>query len=302
MQPGLLILKLNTNYPTTVMTDIFLVTAGNMPKQEPETGLLQEALKEINVSASIVSWDDPNINWQHSKLSLIRTPWDYFDRLEEFRQWLQLAATKTTVWNPVEIINWNIHKSYLLGMEQAGVPIVPTILTSKGDPRQLSEIVGTDFADEIVIKPAVSINAYGAGRFEAGDVNAELHLKQLLESKDVLIQPFIPEIMEHGEASLIFFKSEFSHAIRKIAKKGDYRVQNNWGGRVIQHTPSAAEMQVAKKALSVPKTELLYARVDLVSTENGPLLMELELIEPDLYLSYVPGAFRRFAEYIKTTL
>ncbi|KAA3635141.1 MAG: hypothetical protein DWQ02_10290 [Bacteroidetes bacterium] len=281
------------------MTDVLLITASNLPIEEPETGKLLETLKGLGLSGKIVAWDDKTINWQDCKLVVIRTPWDYVEKYPEFRRWLELTGTKTKVWNPVKTILWNIHKSYLLELQEQGVPIVPTKLVSAGSEKKLSELLPEDFGNEIVIKPAISISAKGTGRFMKDAPEAEAHFNHLIAARDVLIQPFLPEIQQKGEVSMMYFHGKYSHAIRKIAKKGDFRVQNNFGGTVEVHIPTAEEKEVAEKIFKVLREPPPYARVDLLSTSKGPLLMELELIEPDLFLSYDPGAFMRFAEEIK---
>lgn len=281
------------------MTDVFLITARNIPVEEADSGKLLETLKSLGLSGKIVAWDDTTINWQDCKLIVIRTPWDYVERYPQFRQWLEYVGTKTKVWNPVGTILWNIHKSYLLELQEQGVPIVPTELILAGSIKKLSELLPDDFGNEIIIKPAISISAKGTGRFMKDAPEAEAHFNHLIAAQDVLIQPFVPEIQQKGEVSMMYFQGEYSHSILKIAKKGDFRVQNNFGGTVEIHIPTAEEKEVAEKIFKVLSEPPPYARVDLLSTSKGPLLMELELIEPDLFLSYDPGAFMRFAEKIK---
>ena len=139
----------------------------------------------------------------------------------------------------------------------------------------------------LVVKPAVSSGSRGAGRFEAGDPAAAAHLAELVADRDALVQPYIASVAEGGERSLIFLAGEFSHAVDKLPAAGDYRVQEMYGGRYSTHSPTAAETAVAERALAAaPAAELLYARVDLVDGPDGPLVMELELIEPELFLGF----------------
>ena len=145
-----------------------------------------------------------------------------------------------------------------------------------------------------MVKPAVSSGSRGAGRFEAGDPGAAGHLAALVADRDALVQPYVPSVAERGERSLIFFGGRFSHAVDKIPARGDYRVQEMYGGRYRRHQPTPPEMAAAERALAAaPADALLYARVDLVEGGDGPLVMELELIEPELFLGFDRGRARR---------
>jgi glutathione synthase/RimK-type ligase-like ATP-grasp enzyme len=198
------------------------------------------------------------------------------------------------------VIRWNADKRYLVDLAEAGVATVPTVVVERGDcARTLADRAGEAGWDEVVIKPAVS----GAGRetyrlnarpdrpaSEPHDPAAEALWQRRVAQEDMLIQPFVPAIVDSGEVSLVVIDGEATHAVRKIAAPGEFRVQDDHGGTVHMHRPTARETDLAERAIAaaVERTAaaILYARVDLVDAETGPQVMELELIEPELFLRH----------------
>lgn len=276
----------------TGQPSVTLLTGTDLHIDDAETPALAAALADRGVRSRIVEWRDAAAMAEPSDLLVIRATWDYTTRVDEFVT--ALRAAPAPVANPVEVVEWNLHKGYLVELAAAGVPVVPTVLIRPGDDPPL----GTG---AIILKPTISAGARGLGRFDAGDPAAAAHLSALLSSGDVLLQPFLPDILD-GETSLLFFGGVFSHAVRKVPAVQDFRVQGRHGGVTTAWSATEAELAVAAVALAQIAAPLLYARVDLVSTATGPLLMELELIEPDLFLSYSPGAFGRFADAIERRL
>jgi glutathione synthase/RimK-type ligase-like ATP-grasp enzyme len=273
--------------------EIVLVTASEMPKPDTESGLLLDALRELGIAAVIRPWDQP-WDWSAFALVVCRTPWNYFRRVGEFLAWARAVAAATRLENPIETVSWNAHKSYLLDLDRAGVPIVPTVLVAQGAGTTEVDAALARFS-EIVIKPAVSGGAFGALRTDGRAPAAGEHLRGLLADGDALVQPFLSRVQQDGEASLIFFDGEFSHAVRKLPRSGDYRVHEHYGGTVSIHEPTDSELEAARATLQAAPTPTLYARIDLVQSPSGPLLMEAELIEPELFLAADGGAPQRFA-------
>ena len=275
------------------MSMVHLLTGESMPKPDTETHLLTAELAQQGVSHRVLRWTDPAVG-HGAALVVVRTPWDYVLRRDEV-----LAACRAApapVLNPPDVLAWNSHKGYLAELAEAGVPIVPTRLVRAGDEAALAD---GESAVALVVKPAVSSGSRGAGRFEAGDPAAATHLAELVAAGDALVQPYIASVAEGGERSLIFLAGEFSHAVDKLPAAGDYRVQEMYGGRYGTHSPTAAEATVAERALAVaPTRDLLYARVDLVQGSDGPLVMEVELIEPELFLGFGADAPRALAQGI----
>lgn len=278
---------------------IAVVTSKDPRYVDPEVPVVAEALRAAGMSPHVVSWDD-ELDWAAYALVVVRSPWDYFDRVVEFYEWAARVQLVTRIVNPADVIRWNSHKGYLVELAAKGIPTVPTRLIpgeSIDVDLQLEECPW----DEVVIKPAVD----GGGRevlraLRDSDV-ARLHAEALSAKGDVIVQPFVPGIVD-GERSLVFLGGAFSHAVRKVPAEGDYRVQYFYGGTELEHAPDSAELRVALWAIDSAPGRLTYARVDLVDWEGAPTLMELEAIEPDLYLRNTPERLARFAAVIQAEL
>lgn len=240
--------------------------------------------------------------WASVPLVVIRSPWDYSDAHVEFLSWARRVAAVTRVVNPLEVLEWNSHKSYLLELASAGVPTVTTTLVHFDAPDAERAAALATYPGEIVIKPAVSVGAIGALRAASSSPEAASHLAGLASAGDVLVQPLARAVLDDGETSLIYFGGQFSHAIRKLPAAGDYRVQEHHGGRVVPHRPSDDEFAVAAATLAAAPAPTAYARVDLVQVAGSPAVMELEAIEPQLFLDHDAGAAARFAAHITTLL
>jgi hypothetical protein len=280
-------------------TEIVLVTASKMPKPDTESALVLDALRALGIEAALHVWDQP-YDWSAVGLVVCRTPWDYFHRPREFLAWAGEVAACTRLENPIETLVWNAHKSYLLDLASAGVPVVDTILvpSGAGDGERGNALTRhAEPADhaELVIKPAVSGGAFGALRADRREPAAREHLNALLVDGDALVQPLISTILRDGEVSLIYFDGQFSHAVRKLPRPGEYRIHELYGGTVAPYDPTSLELAVARAALNGAPTPTLYARIDLVAGPAGPLLMEAELIEPELFLALDPASAQRFA-------
>jgi glutathione synthase/RimK-type ligase-like ATP-grasp enzyme len=278
---------------------ILLLTAENLPHEDLETTAVADSLTDLGVQSEIVVWTEPPLG--PADLVVIRTTWGYTTRLEEFLS--VLGGLDAVLTNPLEVVRWNCHKGYLAQLADSGVPVLPTVVVPASDERRGPHL--PDFGTpEVIVKPAVSAGGFGIGRFPSRSVAAGAHLAEILTTGDALVQPFEPEIRS-GERSLIHLGGAFSHAVRKTPADGDFRVQARYGGFIAPHSPSPAERVVADAALaSVPggPAALSYARVDLVGTPDRPVVMELELIEPELFLTRAPGSADRFARVLAALL
>ena len=271
----------------------------------------------------IVPWTMHRVDWSRYDAAVVSTTWDYVDDRDRFFAWLDNAEAATTVLNPPEVIRRNARKRYLLDVAAAGVPSIPTTLVEQGDadadPIDIAAQHGwTDF----VIKPEMGAGAsgllrvileanphaapiddqaWGGTTFDSGvtssQTDARTHLKNLLASGDALVQPYLPGV-ERGEISLIYFAGACSHAVRKTPREGDIRVQHEYGGRYSRHEPTEAELAVAEAALDAENARNLpYARVDCIAGADGePLLIELELFEPQLFTTHDQHSAQRRAE------
>ena len=266
-----------------------------------EDGLLERAFEALGATTARVAWSDPAVDWSGFDALLIRQTWDYFERFGEFMAWLDRIEGSVRVVNPVDVIRWNADKRYLVDLADAGVAVVPTVVVARGDARRsLAERMDAEGRDEVVIKPAVS----GAGRETYRIARADAESREPLwqtriAAEAMLIQPFEPAILETGEVSLVVIDGEATHAVRKIAAPGEFRVQDDHGGTVHRHDPTAAECTLAERAIAAAAArtgrEIAYARVDLVDAPDGPKVMELELIEPELFFRHRPAAAGRLA-------
>lgn len=269
-----------------------------------EDRILSEALVANGMTVSRVDWADRHIDWRRFDAIVIRQTWDYFERLDEFRAWLDRVELLTRVVNPADVIRWNWNKRYLVDLIEAGVPTVPTVVIERQTPApDLAEVLAQHGFSEAVIKPAVSGAGRETYRIQGENIETARALWQrLVGQEDMLLQPFMPAIVEHGEVSLIVIDGQVTHAVRKIAAPGEFRVQDDHGGTVHVHTPTEAEAAVARQALAATPEPVAYARVDLVQTDDGPVVMELELIEPELFFRQEPNAAGRLALALKSLL
>lgn len=263
-----------------------------------EDQFVTEALHALNVASTRVEWADTSVDWQQYDAVLIRQIWDYFDRFAEFQNWIDRVDAATTLINPAAVVRWNWDKQYLLDLSRAGVPTVQTEVVKRQEQGpDLATALQQAGLSQAVIKPAVS----GAGRetYRIRSLEDARQLKarwqQLVAAEDMLIQPFMPEILNSGEVSIMIMHGQVTHAVRKIAAPGEFRVQDDHGGKVVSHVPSAAEKNVALQAVEAVPAPVSYARVDLVAGESGPCIMELELIEPECFFRNCPQAAQRLA-------
>lgn len=247
-------------------------------------------------TAQLCAWDADR-DWASSHLVVVRTPWDYVERRGEFLSWAARVTAVTQLANPLAVLRWNSHKGDLLDLAQRGVPSVATHLVRQGAVAQGLAALAAMGA-EVVVKPAVGSGARGARRGVPSDPALAHHLSELAGDGDVLVQPFVPAVTETGETSLVFIDNALSHAVCKVPERGDYRVQASHGGRTRVHDPSPEEVRVARAALAAAPGPCLYGRVDLVAGTAGPLVMELEVLEPELFLNVSPGAAQRLADAI----
>lgn len=270
---------------------IAVVNSLEFAEHDPEAPLVVDALREAGAVADLHAWNAA-VDWADYDLVVVRSPWDYFDHLEEFLAWVDAVDGSTRIVNPAGVIRWNSHKGYLAQMGERGVPVLPTLLLERGSSGSTEVVADRGWAD-VVVKPAVDGGAREALRADPCSPAAVAHLERLVADGDVVVQPYAPQI-EAGETSLLFFGGEFSHAVRKVPAAGDYRVQAHHGGTEHPHEPSEAELETARRAMACAPGRLTYARVDLIDVDGVPTLMELEVIEPDLFLRLDDRAMGRF--------
>ena len=259
--------------------DVTLVTHLGLPGGAPDDLLLAKSLEGLGVSVQLAPWNAPFHPWSNSALTIVRSSWDYHLHPTYWGRWIDNVEKQTRLINTPALLRWNTDKRYLLELQEAGIPCIRTFEVG-ADYAAWNDVVHT-YA-EWIIKPAIGASAKGVRRFSAYELSREgySHALLLAQSGAVLLQPFVPEVIEVGERSLVFFGGEFSHAFIKpcfsanaagttaITRHQILPEELNIGQRVLKHLPE------------IPQ----YARVDLVPTLDGPLVMEVELIEPDLGL------------------
>ena len=262
--------------------------------------LLQSALARHGISTVRIDWANPDVDWSQFRCAVFRTTWDYFERQAEFTAWLNRVRGQTRLCNDAALISWNLDKHYLADLEAKGIPIVSSKFIERGSKVTLHEMFVESGWDEAIIKPCISGAARHTYRINRESVAPlEPVVRQLLTDESLILQPLQQSVMRDGEDALMFFNGRFTHAVRKVPKPGDFRVQDDYGGTMHPHEPSAAQIEFAQRALAACQPAPAYGRVDLVRDNHGNLaVMELELIEPELWLRNHPAAATAFADEI----
>lgn len=282
-----------------------------------EGRLMQELVRQGAV-VTLAAWDDvlTPIKSEDGPLLgevvgadvyVLRTTWDYWDRLDRFREFLTVFSKNEDssggLHNSATTALANLDKTYLQELQSAGVPIVPTILVTKGHEAAAIDQAKANNWSPLIIKPTVGAAAVGLEKFDRPDTAALDYLRELTSTGGALVQPFLPRVVSEGETSLVYFDGHFSHAVTKVPAAGDFRSQIDFGGVYTLVEPTEAQQGVAELALAAWEAcygdRPLYARVDLVPGDDGqPLLGELELIEPELFLNMDDDAATIFASAI----
>jgi hypothetical protein len=276
--------------------DVALATFVDMPAGWVDDHLLVDALRELGISSSFVCWDDPDARWPSAGMVLLRSTWDYHQRLNAFLGWVDYVGSVTKLCNPAEVIRWNSHKQYLIELADQGVTTIPTRLVLAGEHATLEEGLQ-------IIKPAVSV---GADRTIRGATQADLDA--LVATDDALVQPYVPEVETEGELSIVCIAGEPTHVVRKVPATGDFRAQEQHGASFdaipiqVDHAQLARAAIDAARATTASDDAPLYARVDAVPVEGQLHLMELELIEPTLWLRWHPAAATSLAFAVAAAL
>lgn len=280
--------------------DVALVTGG-VPEEVAAyaAGMdapLVAALRERGARLHAPTWDDATIDWSAFDVAVVRAAWDYPARRDEFVAWAERAAAATALWNPAEVLRWNTHKSYLIELEERGAPVVPTAWLARGDRADLPTLLASRGWSRAIVKPAVAAGSDGLLRVEPangdGHAAAQEHLDRLLAAGDVMVQPYLDSVEREGELSVVLVDGAATHAVRKIPAAGEFRIQEQFGGRyerVDLDGDGAEAAALGRWILEASGHRYLYARVDLLRDENGAWqLAELEVTEPDLYLGVAP--------------
>ena len=269
-----------------------------------EDGDLFRFLRGQGLAIEQKIWTDPAVRWADYDLALLKSPWDYFDKIGQFRAWLDtLDAAGVRLLNPAATVRWNSDKHYLADIAAAGLPVTPTVFLEQHRRPDLAACLGQFDTDRLIVKPCVSGGSKNTVALRRDQLEAYApRLEALLREEAFMVQPFIPEIESEGEWSLVFFGGQFSHCVLKKAKAGDFRVQHYLGGTIHPQTPTPALLAQARAYVEQFARDCLYARVDGTLIDGQFVLMELELIEPFLFLFTHPGSFENYGRALQNEM
>ncbi len=270
-----------------------------LPEPDPDAGPLSGALIAAGITAEVLAWDDPDVDWSKARLTVLRSSWNYPLHLDAFVEWARVAARESQLWNPLPIVVWNAHKRYLLELAQRDIPVAPTVLVARGSGIALEAVLEARGWRDVVVKPAVSAASYRTRRFATGAVKAgETHLRALAADGDVLIQPYLPSVEDYGERSLIWIDGVLTHAVRKSPRLDG---QAESVSEAVEIMP--AEATLARRVIGSVQGPIMYGRIDMAPDRSGePVLMELELLEPSLFFPQCPRALDCFVAAIRRRL
>jgi glutathione synthase/RimK-type ligase-like ATP-grasp enzyme len=297
------------------MTRIALVTADAALPLDEDMPPLVDALRTLGAEVATPSWDDAAVDWPDYDIALLRSTWDYVDRIDEFLAWARQCARATMLLNPPELVAWNTDKHYLVALGETGIDVVPTRFVEPGDraraalddflgsaPDRLTVGVAEAF-DQFVVKPSIGAGSRDAARYRRDDYAAALdHLERLVaeEQRSAMLQPYLERVDEAGETALMYFGGRSSHAIRKgpLLRVGSDLVDGLFAPeQITARRPGKDEEALAAAAYAaIPFAAPLYARIDMIRNAHGaPVLLELELTEPSLFLNHAMGSADRLA-------
>lgn len=280
---------------------ILFATYAARPELTDDDQLFAGALERRGVRVRAAAWDDPATAWSSAAAVVIRSTWDYHLRHAEFLDWVDRVAASTTLHNDGRIVRWNSHKRYLDELAKRQIRVIDTVFADAGSRLDIDLIARAHGWADVVVKPAVSASAHETRRFVAEERDqAQAHLERLLASRDVMVQPYLTALAERGELSLLYARGRFSHAVRRRSALVDAGSMPKSAATAASDTARRFAYRVlaaASDAAGIEPHDLLYARVDLAETgADSYQLLELELVEPSLFLLHAPDAAEHFAD------
>lgn len=296
--------------------DLIIVTKDELATLDPdssdsfirkvhrEESLLADGLSDLGFNVARKSWSDPEFDWSSTKAILFRSTWDYFHRYDEWIDWLAKTGEVTTMINPHAIIEWNMDKHYLIDLKHKGIHIPDTIVFETGSVVNLAEAFRSSGWTNAILKPCIAGTARHTYKIVDG-VSPELEatFQELIKKEAMMLQPFINSVVTKGEISLMVMGGQYTHAVIKKPKDGDFRVQDDFGGSVEIYEPSPEEIAFAEHVVATCDPQPTYARVDVVTDNKNKLaLMELELIEPEVWFRLFPDAANVLVEAVAKKL
>ncbi len=283
---------------------VAFVTYKKHPQITDDDLLAANALAQLGIEAVGIPWDGAGVDWSQFDAVVLRSCWDYFHHPREFFLWIDsLNNQGVNLLNDHSTVRWNAEKTYLADLMAAGVRIIPTVYAEQYSNASIRGILSAQGWERAAMKPTISgtsLHTWVSGPMDARTSlrDDQQKLDSLLRERSMMLQEYVPEIETLGELSLIYFGGEFSHAVRKVPRTGDFRVQHDFGGSWNAVEPNENIKNQADAVLRASGRSSVYARVDGVQREDTLLLMELEMIEPHLFLAPDPDAPQRFAQAV----
>lgn len=278
------------------MLKVAFVTCQVLPEPDVDEYLLVATCRSHGIEAECVAWDDESAKWSRYDLAVVRSSWNYYEREEAFRAWISRTDKVTKLWNPASLMLRTIHKKYLLELQLAGIPIVPTYFVDRASPLPVSCMFVESGVTKFVVKPAVSASSYMTRAFTTDQLTeAQDFLNEILRRCDGMVQEYIPSVAEGGEVAIVCIDGEITHAVTKNPRyhEGEESVSQGF-------EPSADQRLLAQRVLDTVPERHLYGRIDLMRLNSGDwVLSEAEFIEPSLYFIQHPPAVERFVEALK---
>lgn len=278
---------------------VALATCLRPPEPDLDEPLVLAALREAGIDARVLAWDDASAPFEEQDLVVLRSTWNYYQRVDDFVAWVGRTALITRVLNPPDVVAWNAKKTYLADLEARGVDVVPTEFVGRGATRDVGALLRERGWDDVVIKPVVSAGSFRTERFSRDALGAaQAFLDDLVTERDAMVQRWMPAVDTYGERSIVWIDGVITHAIRKTPRfaGGPERVSS-------EVAVADDERAFATRALGPLSSSLLYARVDMIRDGEGTLrVMELELIEPSLFFLQAPKALGDFVAAVRRRL
>lgn len=286
------------------MKKIGFATYREIPALTADDLLAAEELRLLGFDVVPVVWDDPAADVHDLAAVVTRSCWDYHLRPDRFRSWLDaLDRSGTPVLNSSRLVHWNMDKRYLRALAAQGVAVPRTVWVEAGDGGDLEALLHDHGIGEAVVKPAISLSAHETWRTSLSAARGHQDaFARLVSTGSVLVQELVEEVVSRGEISFVFFGGAYSHAVLKRPKEGDFRVQMDFGGSRELWSPPDSLVEQARAVVDLVEEPLVFARVDGIDVGGQLCLMELELIDPVLFLAFDEQAPRRFAEAISGRL
>lgn len=272
------------------MRRVAILTARHLPQLSPDDGgVVFDAFRRAGLEAFPAIWQE---GVPDADAAIVRTTWDYTSDPEGFARTLAAIAERMPLLNPLDTIRWNLDKRYLAELAAAGADVPATLVVPRDDARTLEDVLEALAADEVVVKPVVGAGGRATWRGRREDAAS---WRTAVAERDLLVQPFIPEVITDGEVSLLYFGGQYSHAVRKRPTGGEFRVQDDHGGVVEAYDPPPAIRAAAERTLATVTHPGSYARVDGIVLDDRFVLMEIELVEPELFLRFDAASPDRYA-------